>query len=115
MVTISRVRRFLSEEAHATGLPVTTLLLGAVALHVTVTLLAVNPWHPDEHFQILEFAWARAGRAPVEGLPWEFAAKIRPTLQRVVRTLATKLSKVSHLTIVTVLVLFFRKTKSFWC
>ena len=80
-MTISRVRRFLSEEARATGLPVTTLLLGAVALHVTVTLLAVNPWHPDEHFQILEFAWARAGHAPVEGLPWEFAAKIRPTLQ----------------------------------
>ena len=58
MVTISRVRRFLSGEAHTTGLPVTTLLLGAVALHVTVTLLAVNPWHPDEHFQILEFAWS---------------------------------------------------------
>ena len=81
VVTISRVRRFLAEEAQSTGLPVTTLLLGAVALHVTVTLLAVNPWHPDEHFQILEFAWSRAGRAPVEGLPWEFAAKIRPTLQ----------------------------------
>ena len=80
MVTISRMRRFLSEETRSTGLPVTTLLLGAVALHVTVTLLAVNPWHPDEHFQILEFAWARAGHAPVAGLPWEFAAKIRPTL-----------------------------------
>ena len=80
-MTIARVRRFLAEEARATGLPVSTLLLGAVALHVTVTLLAVNPWHPDEHFQILEFAWARAGYAPVADLPWEFAAQIRPTLQ----------------------------------
>ena len=81
VVTVSRVRRFLSEEAQSTGLPVAALLLGAVALHVTVTLLAVNPWHPDEHFQILEFAWARAGHAPVADLPWEFAARIRPTLQ----------------------------------
>jgi len=59
VVTISRVRRFLSGEAHTTGLPVTTLLLGAVALHVTITILAINPWYPDKHFQILEFAWSR--------------------------------------------------------
>ena len=59
VVTIYRVRRFLSEESHTTGLPVTTLLLGAIALHVTITLLAINPWYPDKHFQVFELAWSR--------------------------------------------------------
>ena len=35
-------------------------------------------WHPDEHFQILEFANFKAGLTPESMLPWEFAAKIRP-------------------------------------
>ncbi len=37
--------------------------------------------HPDEHFQILEFANFKLGRSPVTDLPWEFAAQIRPGLQ----------------------------------
>jgi len=37
--------------------------------------------HPDEHFQIIEFANYRLGRTPVADLPWEFAAEIRPGLQ----------------------------------
>lgn len=75
------VRRFLDEESLATGLPLRALLATALGIHVVVTLLAVNPWHPDEHFQILEFAWARAGLAPLEDLPWEWDARIRSTLQ----------------------------------
>ena len=75
------MRRFVAEESGATGLPLAALLLAAALLHVLVTLRAGNPWHPDEHFQILEFAWARAGLAPLGELPWEFAARIRPTLQ----------------------------------
>jgi hypothetical protein len=59
VVTISRVRHFLSGGSHTTGLPVTTLLFGAVVLHVTITLLAINPWYTDKHFQVLEFAWSR--------------------------------------------------------
>jgi hypothetical protein len=77
----ARLRAFLAEEGRATGLPLGALLALALVLHVGVTLRAVNPWHPDEHFQILEFAWARAGLAPLGDLPWEFAARIRPTLQ----------------------------------
>jgi hypothetical protein len=78
---IGRLRRFLAEQGAAAGLPLGALGLAALVLHVGVTLRAVNPWHPDEHFQILEFAWARAGLAPLADLPWEFAARIRPTLQ----------------------------------
>ena len=27
--------------------------------------------HPDEHFQVLEFAGAKLGRTPWSALPWE--------------------------------------------
>lgn len=76
-----RLVRFLEDETRATDLPLGALLATAVALHVWVTVQAVNPWHADEHFQILGFAWARAGLASVETLPWEWDARIRPTLQ----------------------------------
>ena len=35
----------------------------------------------DEHFQILEFAWYKLGRAPAETLAWEFREQMRPGLQ----------------------------------
>ncbi len=78
---VSRLKRWLDDESAATGLPLAAMLATAVAVHVWVTLLAFNPWHPDEHFQILEFAWARAGLSPLADLPWEWGARIRPTLQ----------------------------------
>ncbi len=78
---MSRLKRWLDTESQATGLPLAAMLATAVAIHVWVTLLAFNPWHPDEHFQILEFAWARAGLSPLAELPWEWEARIRPTLQ----------------------------------
>lgn len=81
MVTLTRLRRFIHEEARVTGLPLGTLVAIAVTIHLVVAILAVNPWHPDEHFQILEFAWARSGLSPLQALPWEFAAHIRPALQ----------------------------------
>lgn len=87
----ARLRAFLDREATDTGLPVRTLLGVALVVHVAMAFIAVNPWHPDEQFQILEFAWVRAGLAPAGGLPWEFAAHIRSALQP---TLAVALLKV---------------------
>ena len=40
-------------------------------------------FHPDEHFQILEFANWKMGGTPTEALPWEFNARMRPSLQPV--------------------------------
>jgi len=37
--------------------------------------------HPDEYFQIFEFASWKAGITPAEDLPWEFEHKMRPSLQ----------------------------------
>jgi GPI mannosyltransferase 3 len=39
-----------------------------------------NPFHPDEHFQILEFASYKLGTTPVEFLPWEYRFGMRPWL-----------------------------------
>ena len=77
----SRLRAALEREAADIGLPLPLLLGVSAALHVVVAVLAVNPWHPDEHFQILEPAWARAGLASMDQLSWEFQDRIRPTLQ----------------------------------
>ncbi len=35
----------------------------------------------DEHFQILELAWYKLGRAPADTLAWEFREQMRPGLQ----------------------------------
>jgi len=35
----------------------------------------------DEHFQIIELAWYKLGRAPAETLAWEFREQMRPGVQ----------------------------------
>jgi phosphatidylinositol glycan class B len=37
--------------------------------------------HPDEHFQILEFAGARLGLSDPHSMPWEYAAEMRSAFQ----------------------------------
>lgn len=37
--------------------------------------------HPDEHFQLLEFAQYKMGGIPAEHLPWEFDEEMRPAFQ----------------------------------
>ena len=75
-----RFARFLERESAATGLPLRSLLVVALVLHLITSVVVINPVHFDEHFQILEFAHARLGLSPVEALPWEFEERIRPTL-----------------------------------
>jgi phosphatidylinositol glycan class B len=42
---------------------------------------SVGYYHPDEHFQILEFARWKLDPSRPEPLPWEFAYQIRPAVQ----------------------------------
>ena len=37
--------------------------------------------HPDEHFQLIEFAGLKSGWNSVTDLPWEYEAQIRPAFQ----------------------------------
>ncbi len=46
--------------------------------------------HPDEYFQTLEFAGTKLGRTPVQELPWEYSAHIRPWLQPALYSLGAR-------------------------
>lgn len=52
-----------------------TLFLGIAAC------LSVGFLHPDEHFQLLEFANYKLGGIPGNELPWEFGEQMRPAFQ----------------------------------
>ena len=56
------------------------ILLISFLLNLVVAWLCKGYYHPDEHFQVLEFANYKLGFSPASELPWEFAEKIRPTL-----------------------------------
>ncbi len=50
-------------------------LLGlAFALHVLGAWFSAGWQHPDEHYQIIEFARYLLGEISSDGLPWEFGA-----------------------------------------
>lgn len=55
------------------------------ALNLVLTLvtacISLTFFHPDEHFQILEFLNYKWGLTQLEELPWEFAPQIRPFMQ----------------------------------
>ena len=57
------------------------------AVSVALVVNVLTAWfnggylHPDEHWQIIEFAWYKLGHQPASGLPWEFAAHARAGFQ----------------------------------
>lgn len=53
----------------------------ALVLHLVAAAFSAGWFSYDEHWQILEFANAILGRTPRSQLPWEYAAKARPSLQ----------------------------------
>lgn len=55
-------------------------LLGTT-LSLLVAWLTPGFLHPDEHFQVLEFAHYLRGGTPASDLAWEFRSQIRPFLQ----------------------------------
>ncbi|MCB9342240.1 MAG: hypothetical protein H6576_00915 [Lewinellaceae bacterium] len=57
------------------------LFFTGIVLTVLCAWFSVGYHHPDEHYQIWEFAKVKLGEAPVEDLPWEYAEKMRPGLQ----------------------------------
>ena len=57
-------------------------LLSLFVGHLIAAYTSFGYHHPDEHFQILEWAHYFVGLAPnATHLPWEFAAQIRPWFQ----------------------------------
>ncbi len=67
-------------------------LLGAILITVTAWL-SIGYHHPDEHYQIWEFAKYKLGESPQGDLPWEFAAKMRPGFQPLLAYCAVLVSR----------------------
>jgi len=57
------------------------IFIGGFIVFIITAIFSSGSYHPDEHFQILEFANYKLGNSPVSDLPWEFHEKIRPALQ----------------------------------
>lgn len=70
--------------------PVRSLLLLALLVHLLSAWFNRGHFHPDEYFQILEFAGFKLGKTPLQDLPWEFQARIRPALQPALAWLSAK-------------------------
>lgn len=50
-------------------------------LALVISYFSMGFYHPDEHFQILEYLNFLRGKVPPESLSWEYAAKMRPFIQ----------------------------------
>ena len=57
------------------------VLFIALIVHLICVWFSVGFHHPDEHFQLIEFANYKCGHTPLAKLPWEFPAQMRPGLQ----------------------------------
>jgi phosphatidylinositol glycan class B len=70
--------------------PVGWLVAGGLAIAVLSAWFNRGFLSHDEHFQILEFAWYKLGRAPSNALAWEFREQMRPGLQPFMAAWATR-------------------------
>jgi len=61
--------------------PYKKLFLISLLVYIITAYFSIGYYHPDEHFQILEFCNYKLGNSPAIDLPWEFHEKIRPALQ----------------------------------
>ena len=68
-------------EQQLPGVPVKLCLIAGLLLHFSAAWFSEGFLHPDEHFQILEFANYAVGKSPASDLPWEFRSAMRPSLQ----------------------------------
>ncbi|MBS1646150.1 MAG: hypothetical protein JST67_02290 [Bacteroidetes bacterium] len=59
----------------------TRYFVGGLILILVASWCSIGFHHPDEHYQILEFANYKLNHTPERDLPWEFAKKMRPALQ----------------------------------
>lgn len=60
--------------------PFTLLIVGGIAFGIAA-FYTRGYYHPDEHYQLLEFAAHKLGLTPADALAWEYAAQIRPAFQ----------------------------------
>ena len=59
-------------------------------VYLVTAYYSIGFYHPDEHFQILEFCNYKLGLSPLADLPWEFNEHIRPALQPTIAAIMIK-------------------------
>lgn len=64
----------------------------AVIVYFCTALFSVGYFSADEHYQIIEFAGLLDGSSIPADLPWEYEAKIRPSIQPFIAYLVFKVS-----------------------
>ena len=57
------------------------IFIAGILLIVITAWFSMGYHHPDEHYQIWEFAKYKLGESPLDDLPWEFKEQMRPGLQ----------------------------------
>lgn len=57
------------------------ILVITFLIHLVASIYSVGFHHLDEHYQILEFADFKLGVDKPSDLPWEYGARVRPTIQ----------------------------------
>src|SRR3954466_14998143 len=60
------------------------ILLMAMLWYSMTAYFSVGYYHPDEHYQIIEFAGILDGTNTAQDLAWEYKAQIRPSLQPII-------------------------------
>ncbi len=71
----------MSSDQYLKVLPPKLYLPAALLVHIMAAWFSLGWQHPDEHYQLIEFARYLLGEFPSELLPWEFGAGMRPTFQ----------------------------------
>jgi phosphatidylinositol glycan class B len=88
--------------------PYRKLVFFSLIVFLITSYFSIGYFHPDEHFQILEFVNYKLGNIPTQYLPWEFHEQIRPTLQPILALLIIKILNAISLYNPFVCVLFLR-------
>ena len=57
------------------------ILISSIILILLAAYFSVSCHHPDEYFQIIEFANYKMGGTNLQDLPWEFSNTMRPGIQ----------------------------------
>lgn len=60
------------------------VLLAALIWYSLTAFFSIGYFHPDEHYQIIEFAGLLDGTNTSEDLTWEYESKIRPATQPII-------------------------------
>src|ERR1043165_6338265 len=59
----------------------THIYLISAGFLLLASVFSVGYYHPDEHFQILEFAALKLHLTTADQLPWEYQYSMRPAIQ----------------------------------